>query len=568
MAETENKTSTTTRIQLAKVVSLDISPARIRHFLDAKGINLVQSENSDLIKSGILDIKKEGGPAKPTAPEHLKGETTEAQKQAYKAAKAKYDEALAAYDKYVSPKYLLLDTVYTLVKNLIKVHALLIKEKKTENNDKELEVLKVILDDKPAPRKEKETDETYKKRVEEFQSLGFAKYLGSTDLDNPEEVSALINSLKNKYVGLDLFFNKDNESRNRTRFNSAAAVALATATQTMLETLLEDGMENTLKQQKKTLQPDHCVTDNITKNPWYSLLRDLRHFKAVTDRKARKKAWVLETEKERARLMVRARTTAKRTGKEFVRPKIEFPSFQETEVKNEYAFKEERDDKGKKKTYYHWYGIDAEKEDDPNKDDFTFNFYIGQICHAIINRRGDSGDSRFDMIKISYNVKKFCSDLIIDLIAKMSPIIRELITIAGVKTIGDNIICSALRIMLYPSYADPTGNILFGEEHQQLFDLITDKVDKCIEHQTGVTEKEDVEVEKEEKVEVAKLGHAKDPTGDVVDEDEENLDDLTDEKKAPSSPPTKAMAAVAINGESKKLVNKVEEKRKTRTTKL
>jgi|GEM_PF-3778508 len=531
--ETEKKP----RQQLSKVTENTIAPSRVRNFIDGAGFNQKVEQEVDKIKEKIEKIKKEGGPQAPIAVTSLKRDATEEQKKKHKELVAKHNEQKEKYDDYVSEKFNRLNVIYLLCKQLNKIHALLLKKKRNTLQDKELEDLRNIVHDKPAAKKSKEKEEEYKTRLEKFVPHGFSKHLGETDLMNADSVQSLINKLKEEYSEVSLFLKKNEVSKTRIRFNDPAAVALTTALEVGLEELLEYGMRKTLEARMKTIQPDFMVSPDLENCEWYVLFRNLPHLKAVIERQKRKAQYTADKAKERLKFVQKIKNKAKKNAglpkKEGQkREKFTYPTFQEVEVKNGFAEKREenvKDSEGVEttRTYYVWYGIEIDKEDRGIKT--NFNHYIQQICQGIIKRLIDNGESDFNFVKISTNIRKFGSDLIIDFIHRLSPQIKVLITAMGVKTVDEDVVKTALRMIVLENYHSSDGIVVMNEEHERLFGLIDKKVELCTKHQTGRVAKPELEESSEE----GKKGYTKDPTvtkKEAEKEMEEEFDGLEEEE--------------------------------------
>lgn len=519
------------RQQLSRVTSTLISPARIRNFIDTQGINHDVEQKLTVVKDKIHAIMKEGGPQKPVAPESLKKDASELQKTKHEEARNKYEAELAKYNDFQSERYRKVETVYKLCKKLNKVHGLLLKDKRNANQEKELEDLRAVVHDKLPARKSKETEEVYSRKVKEFKPEGYKHYVADTDLHNADATQNLINKLKKDYPDVTLFLQKDEVSRSRIRFNDAGAVTIATAMELGIEELLEHGIENTIKSEKKTIQPDHCVSPGLDKCKWYLLFRNLPHLRAVLERQERKAEYDSSKKEQKKKAIQKAKSDAKRHQKPYQKPKLTQATFQETEVVKNYAVKTEVttvDDKGANvvKVYYNWYGIDIEREDTSELySGINFNFYIGQLCKKVIKRLSEI-DTDYQDIKISTNIRKFFSDLIIDFISRISPQIRLLIDAMDVKTVDHNVIKTVLKMMVVDNYHSSTGLVKLDDEHESLFKQIDEKVQMCQAHQTShVTKDGEKELKYEEK-EDEKEDEKEE------DEDEENDSDSEEEKKA------------------------------------
>lgn len=543
------------RQQLSKVTQITISPARIRRHLDCNGINKLVEDQLDALKLEILRIKKEGGPQMPAAVESLKKEATDAQKTKHAADHAKYLVELKKYNDFSSERYNRLCVVYKLCKYLNKVHNLLMKKERNVNQKKELEEYKEVLSDKPAPKKQKETDKEYSERLAKFTAPGYASYVEGVDLSNADVVQELVNKLKKDNLGVEKFLERDRISKSRIRFNDPAAVALAMAMELGIEELIEHGMKKMLESDKKTIQPDHCVGSGYKKCDWYLLFRNLPHLRAVVERQKRKVLYAEEKDRTNKAKVQKAKTIAKKTKKNYKKPVMDFPIFQEYEVSKGYAVREDVAVKNAEgvevlKPHYKWYGIDVESPEKPvDNGNTNFYFYIQQLCKKIINRQSDSGNIDFLDIKISTNLRKFFSDLIIDFIARISPQIKLLIKAMGVKTVDEEVIKVILKSMLLDNYPDSTGAVNFSEEHGLLFKLIDEKVALCQNHQTGQVNKADLYDVKEADDDMEQIErNLKDIDENVTNEDDYNELEQTEVQDAKLSvEPKKRMAKKITN---------------------
>lgn len=475
-----------TRQQLCKVTQNIISPARVRRFIDNLGINRTVEEQLKLAKLNIVKIKKEGGPVEPISPKPPKKNCEEPLKLKYEELKNKYLADLKVYNDYTSEKYKRLRVIYKLCKYLLKVKVLLLKKTRNVNQNKEMDEYVKVINSGVEKRKSSESDEEFLARS---QVNLYSSYLANVDLTNVDSITKLIDKLKSENPGLDQFLEKDTISKLRVRFNDPSAVAIATAMEFVIEELLEHGMAKTIELQKKTIQPDYCITDDIEDCQWYVLFRNLPHLKAIVDRQNRKNKYFADRDKEKQKQVQKAKSKAKKDKKNYVKPSFKYPTFQDNEVAKGHAVKLTKtvtDSEGKETTkeYYEWKLIDAEDvELNELCDDTNFYHYVQQICKKIIARRSDIGDSDYADIKISTNIKKFFSDLIIDFIAKISPQFRVLIDAMDVKTIDHTVVKTILKMLLVNNYFDAKGEVKLNDDHELLFKTIDEKVELCQAHQ-------------------------------------------------------------------------------------
>jgi hypothetical protein len=483
------------RQQLAKVVELDIAPARTRRFFDKNGINRDVENKLTAVKAELMTLRKAGGPSLPTPPESPKKDSDEQVKEAYKVSRANYDSLFKKYNDYKAESYTNLERVYNVTKTLQKIADLLIKSPATDAVKAELKDHQVTLRDECVGKRKNESDDSYEKRVEEFTKPGYAALVDGVNLDNVDSVRTSMNNLRKANSQLDLFFKRDLIAKERTRFNDAAAVALATAMQLTLEELVEFGIKNTRILTKKIIQPDHCVRPGIDELNFYPFFANLPPLKALVDRQQRREQWAVNMQKAKHETFQTAKSKAKKAKKKYEKPEFKYPTFTESEVSGGHAcMVDETDDKGVTKSHCRWYGIDVDYPETPTSNDSTnFHFYISQVCKRVMDHHVEIGDSEAQEIRFSTNLRKFFSDLIVAFISRISPQIRILIDAMDVKTINHNVIKTVLRQMLVDGYHSPTGIVDLTEDHKNLFTQIDEKVKLCQDHHTAVVSKPQAE---------------------------------------------------------------------------
>lgn len=544
-----SKVSKSPRQPISKITQTVISPTRIRKFLDVLGLNKEIEEKLEKLNLELQKIKKESGPKEPEKPKKPEkdstGQVPEFQKTRYLEQKEHYKLELKKYNDFESEKYSKLEEIHELSKTLNKLYHLLTKTgTKTEIQQREQDNLLSLIREEPK-KFESDTEEVYLRKLNKHKY--FKRLLEHTNLNNSNSIQETLDKFKQNHPELELFSQRDELSKSRIRFNDPSAVALSTLLELALGELIEFGMNRTLETQKKTLQPDHFVDENIP-GSWGMFYKNLPHFKAILERQKRKQNYLEERDKEKQKLVIRERTKAKREKKTYKRKKFEYATFQDVEVKNGFAKIVPNPNSKSEKVVnlYQWFGIDTETEvpgselvlnlsDRPDASDF--NFYVQQVCKKIISDRAETDNIDFEEIKISSNAKKFLSDLIVDFISRIAPQIRILMTIMDVKTVDDEIVKTLLKMMIMDSYLSSTGFVKLKEEHEHLFYLIDEKVKLYRDYQTTQNHKKEVSesighpselAEVSEKVktetktetktenEVSEVGHSGDPTEVLV----------------------------------------------------
>jgi histone H3/H4 len=91
-------------------------------------------------------------------------------------------------------------------------------------------------------------------------------------------------------------------------------------------------------------------------------------------------------------------------------------------------------------------GVDTDEVFD-DKHDSTFEFYINLICKSV-KAKLVAEDETYAPIRISKHIRKFCSDVVIQLIERISPLIKLYAATAKVKTVNDDVIKFIFEFLL------------------------------------------------------------------------------------------------------------------------
>lgn len=498
-----------TRTQQADKVDLTIQPPRVRMHLDRLTMNLLTERELAPIKEQIDQIKKEGADELPEKPE----------KDAEQSVKDAYKEAQREYNKYSSPAYENVSTLYELCKKLKKISTIQ-KTRDTLNQDgknltkkqlAELSKEQKIVADMPSDGQS----------ADDYESLGFAEYTVGVDVSSEAEINALLNRLLDENPDVNLFFERDSISKQKTRFTDAAIIGLATALEMVVREFVEHGMAHTLKESKRIMLPDHCVSEGLEKCSLYSLFKPLPTFRLVEGRQIRHSiwdrdyaSWKAENKRNRAKKTGRNKNSKTKTA-----PPTPFETFEEREVAAGYAIETETTtDGGDVKTRVLWRGIDdfskldveddEEVEGDETARKFGFDFYINLLCKSVKENTTEDitveNHADYKDIRISTDIKRFLSNLIKEFIHRVAPQIRLCMSFKEAKTVSYDMIEKVLKSFLMDSYVpDENGEVVFNENHQHLFSEMERRIKLYAEKQKNkkaAASTDDAEAEEEETV--------------------------------------------------------------------
>lgn len=190
-------------------------------------------------------------------------------------------------------------------------------------------------------------------------------------------------------------------SRNRKRFARDSYYAIATIIQEVIHEHLVCAMDVVLDCEKKIVGPDFCVTDAVQSTKYYCLIANMKTFRETYEK---------------------------------AKPKDE-----EEEAENE---NEDEDEPA---------------EDAPEEHTRGFQFYVEKIGKSITN----SGEKRgkYSVIRLSKGLKKYCSNLIIDMLQGLAGSLEQFLELKGAKTINADLIKTVFAGLMTYNHADAEGLI-------------------------------------------------------------------------------------------------------------
>lgn len=468
--------SAITRTQLTDVIGVHISPARVRRFMDQEGINRENQHQLRDENATLKLIQKEGGPVLPERPTKPTAEgdsgLTKEQQTTYQKALDTYNSKLNTWKEYTSPRYTQLVTSYEMARELTKMQKLLVKQHLVSEN---------------ADNKKKFTT----KNQEELDSLvthlkaTYTKELGSLNLTDVSAVTTFLEKLNTTYPDLVHFFNRDTISANRRRFNERAQVACSTVLEVMITELTEHAMKTVVALKKKTIQPDHCVSEGLENCSLYPLFKDLPAMQHIRNRQQRRTTYHARVKAEQAEATRKAKADARNRNKNFKPVKLEPASFEQTEVDAGHAiFVETEGLNDKVNTKCQWYGIDVPEPNNTVVDKTDFVTYVDHLTKSVKENAEHDGIADWPELLVSSNIRNFFSDLIIQFIARLLPQISLTLSFKknDLKTVCDKTIMYEVQKFLVDSHHNPEGTVTFSNEHLSLFSLVDQKLSLLEKH--------------------------------------------------------------------------------------
>jgi hypothetical protein len=118
--------------------------------------------------------------------------------------------------------------------------------------------------------------------------------------------------------------------------------------------------------------------------------------------------------------------------------------------------------------------VEAEQVEDHTGS--SFEFYVNIICKAVKSRLVAKNET-FTPIRISKPIRKFCSDIVIELINRMSPLVKLYAGTSKLKTVNDAVIQFVFKFLLMDAGIDTTKFDAFVANHLTKFAALKAKAD-------------------------------------------------------------------------------------------
>ena len=113
-------------------------------------------------------------------------------------------------------------------------------------------------------------------------------------------------------------------------------------------------------------------------------------------------------------------------------------------------------------------GVENKEDGHEDESSSTFEFYVNLVCKRV-KQSLVATDETYSSIRISRDIRKFCSDVVMQLIARVSPLIKLYTTTSKVKTVSYSVVDFVFKFLLMDSGGCPTEFTEFIEERLRLF---------------------------------------------------------------------------------------------------
>lgn len=207
-------------------------------------------------------------------------------------------------------------------------------------------------------------------------------------------------------------------SKEKTRFSDDASVVLSIVADELIKQMTVHAMDRALEENKKIIQLKHLHEVGIEKIPLYALIKSLPLF-VETSNQFLQKHKQEELELFVKQSLAKAEKDFKKKYEIKKQDKSKDEKLKDEKPKDEKPKDEKLKDDTKKQT------LDEEKvkkeklkEDHDDERKTPFKFFIGTLCKKI------SSDPKYESISVSDVVKVYLSDLLIQFIDRVGPLVK------------------------------------------------------------------------------------------------------------------------------------------------
>jgi histone H3/H4 len=251
--------------------------------------------------------------------------------------------------------------------------------------------------------------EDVKKLVEESRDITESERTAATKL--VADMEAGVPAIESQIAAL---------SRERTRFSNEASIVLSIVCDETVQQLVEHAMDRALAAKKKIIQVPHLHEAGVEKLSLFPLIKNLPSFVATADKLAK-----TAQEESAAAILAAALTKA------------------EKDFKKKYEIKTPKKKKEPEVAQTEEVVEPAADEEDPSDSKTSFKFYVHQVCKELVKR-----DEKFKAIRISTDIRTYLSNLLVEFIQRVSPLVLLMSSSMKNKTVNDVAILKAVECLL------------------------------------------------------------------------------------------------------------------------
>lgn len=242
-------------------------------------------------------------------------------------------------------------------------------------------------------------------------------------------------------------------SRERTRFSNEASITLSIIGDALIQQLAEFTMNNVLAAKKKIIQVPHLHESGVEKLSLYPLIKSLPSFVATAEKLSKKAQSEASAAALAAALAQAERDFKKKYGVHTPKKKkadvAPVADVAQAAVPVPVASPAEPEAEAE---------LEPAEEDDEADSKTSFKFYVGQVCKEVQKK-----DPRYKAVRVSTEIRGYLSDLLIEFIQRVAPLVHLTATCMKNKTINDVAVLRTVESLLIDGHA-PQETVEFRDE--------------------------------------------------------------------------------------------------------
>lgn len=221
-------------------------------------------------------------------------------------------------------------------------------------------------------------------------------------------------------------------SRERTRFSNDASIALAIICDELIQELATHTMNKVIDAKKKIIQISHLHEEGIEKLSLFPLIRNLPLFMST----AKQLDDSLKKETQEKLLSTTLQQAEKDWKKKYDVHTKKKKAAEPVQVAVQTAVAVEQPEE--------------EEEDDTSDSKTSFRFYVHLVCKNIIRHspKNESGSPKYGAVRVSTEIRAYLSDLLVQLIQRLSHLVLLTATSMKIKTVNDTAILQTVEALL------------------------------------------------------------------------------------------------------------------------
>ena len=249
-------------------------------------------------------------------------------------------------------------------------------------------------------------------------------------------------------------------SKEKIRFSSDAPAVLSITFDELIQQLLEHAMDRVLLADKKIIQISHLHEEGVDKLPLYPLVKTLPSWTRVADEFAKTAteaslAAAYNSAYSQAERDFRKKYASLLSARKKKAPKtVDAPAAEPVPEAAAQPVVPPADPVEAVEQPEEQHDVEEDHSED-GKDKTTFNFYVNNACRKLIKL-----NDRYKKVRVSTDIRKYLSTLLIELVTRLSTLIKLTTDTMKVKTVNKTPILNTIRALLVDGHT-PTESVTF-----------------------------------------------------------------------------------------------------------